>query len=885
MLHRLLEFWFRLTATFKRGRLERDLQDEIAFHVAMRQSDIAGNGHTVDEARFLAERRFGNRTRVKEELRDMWTFPSAESVLQDVRYAVRTLMKAPAFTIVAVLTLSLGIGGTVTIFSLGRAASVESLPYPKPEQLVQLWGTVQREQVERRGASYLDFVDWQEQGTSFEAMALVDGASMTVALNTAERVPVETVSPAYFSILGVQPALGRAFREDDDRADSANRVALLSDGLWRQRFGADPSIIGKPIMLEGRPAVIVGVMPPGFQGTSDTAQLWVPFTQAQAAATLKNRGNRGFVALARVKDGLSVAQAQAELAAISAQLAEAYPETNEKRAVEVSSLETEMFGGLRPALRALSIAVALVLLMACANVASLLLARSESRQREIALRAAIGASRTRVLRQLLTESCVLTGFSAVAALLIAHVAIRVLSATSPVRLPSFAQPTIDSTAAAAAMILAMTCGVALGLAPAAHARATRLADALKESVRGSSEGRRSGRVRSVLVIAEVSLAVVLLVGCGLMMRSIGNLLAIDPGFEPQSLLTLRVSIPASANEAASAASMTSNRALVERVRAVPGIRAASLASDVPLEGTSSAAFYAAEGQTETTVENRPRAYIHRVTPEFFETMGIGILAGRTFTASEIIPDTPVVIVSERLAGRFWPGDDAVGKRIKLGDLQSSGPWRQIIGIVEEVKYRGLPDNPTADPDIYFPMLEAVRQVAVVVRTELPVENVTVPVRAAIQEWNGSVPVYNISSFGELIAAQTVASRFTTWLMGVFAVLALLLVGVGIYGVMSYLVTQRTREIGIRLALGATAREILKLVVGGGLRLIGTGVLLGVAGATVLRRVLAAQLFQVGALDPFALLGVLVLATVGLIACAVPAIRATRLHAVDALHQG
>jgi len=483
---------------------------------------------------------------------------------------------------------------------------------------------------------------------------------------------------------------------------------------------------------------------------------------------------------------------------------------------------------------------------------------------------------------------VLTGLGAAAGLAVAEGAIRGLAAWSPIALPSFAQPTIDARAALVATVLAIVCGITLGLAPAAHARVTRLADALKESMRGGSGGRRAGRVRSVLIVAEVSLAVVLLIGAGLMIRSIRNLAAIDPGFDAHSLLTLRVSIPQSSPGAAApstASSVTSNRVLLERVRTVPGVTAASLASDVPLDGGSSAVFYAADGQTETTVENRPRAYIHRVSPEFFTTMGIPMRAGRTFVSTEVVPDTPVVIVSERLARRFWADGQALGKRIKLGDLNSQSPWRQIIGVVSEVKYRGLPENPTADPDIYFPMLDAARQVALVVRTSMPPNAVASPLRAAIQEWNSGVPVYNVNPLEDLVTAQTAQFRFTTWLMGVFAALALSLAAVGLYGVMSYLVTLRTREIGIRMALGATTRQILQLVLGNGLRLIGLGLVLGILGAVGLRQVLATQLFQVGAADSFALLAISMLAVVGVLACTLPALRATRVQAVKALQQG
>jgi predicted permease len=887
VLHRALELWYRLTAVFRRRRLDRDLQDEIAFHLAMRTSTYAESGYADDEARRAAERRFGNRTLLKEELRDMWTFPSAESVLQDIRYACRMLVKTPAFTIVAAVTLSLGIGGTVAISSLARAASIDSLPYPEPERLVQLWGNVQRETVERRGASYLDFVDWRQQASSFEGMALVDTLNMTLAHGQAERISVEAPNASYFAILGVQPVLGRTFDASEDDA-GATRVVVLSNAFWRQQLGGNPAAIGTSVVLDGTPFAVIGVMGPEFQGVTDTAQLWIPFAQAQNPATLTSRGNRGFVATARLKNGVSVAQSQAELDAISARLAQAYPGTNEKRGVEVSPLDVELFGQLRPALRALAVAVALVLIMACANVANLLLAKSEARQREIAVRSALGASRSRVLRQLLTESCVLTGLGAAAGLAVAEGAIRALAAWSPIALPSFAQPTIDARAALVATVLAIVCGITLGLAPAAHARVTRLADALKESMRGGSGGRRAGRVRSVLIVAEVSLAVVLLIGAGLMIRSIRNLAAIDPGFDAHSLLTLRVSIPQSSPGAAApstASSVTSNRVLLERVRTVPGVNAASLASDVPLDGGSSAVFYAADGQTETTVENRPRAYVHRVSPEFFTTMGIPIRAGRTFVSTEVVPDTPVVIVSERLARRFWADGQALGKRIKLGDLNSQSPWRQIIGVVSEVKYRGLPENPTADPDIYFPMLDAARQVALVVRTSMPPNAVASPLRAAIQEWNSGVPVYNVNPLEDLVTAQTAQFRFTTWLMGVFAGLALLLAAVGLYGVMSYLVTLRTREIGIRMALGATTRQILHLVLGNGIRLIGLGLVLGILGAVGLRQVLATQLFQVGAADSFVLLAISMLAVVGILACMLPALRATRVQAVKALQQG
>ena len=876
MIYRLIELWYRLTAVFRRRRIDREFDEELAFHVAMREAELVGEGHDRDAARTAALRRFGNRTQVKEELREMWTFPSIESIGQDVGYALRTLRRSPTFAIISVVTLAVGIGGTTAIFSLARAASADALPYQEPERLVQLWGTVQRAQVERRGASYPDFLDWRAQSSSFEGMALFETSTATVAGDRAERIPIEAVSEPYFRLLGIAAVLGRTFQPADDAgAQSTDTVAVLAEGFWQRQFGGDPGVLGRRIVLDGRSCVIVGVMPPGFGGLSDQAQIWLPFTARQSPQTLTSRSARAYVALARLKPGVSIKAAQTELDSISAGLERAYPATNEKRAVEVSGLEQELFGNVRPALRALLAAVVLVLVMACASVGNLLLARSEARQREIAVRTAIGATRRRLLRQLVTESCVITSLGAVAGIAVAEGTIRVLVATSPVTFPSFAQPRVDGGAMLFAAALAVVSGVVLGVAPAAHAKIARLSDALRDSSRGSA-GRRSARVRSALVIAEVSLAVVLLVGAGLMIRTVQNLSAVDTGFDANGVLTLRFSIPQ--------ATAADNRVLIERVRAVPGVIAASMASDLPLEDSSSAVFYAAEGQAAVTAQNRPRAYMHRVTPEFFHTLRIPVLAGRTFNELEVIPDTPVVIVSERLVRRFWPGQDPLGKRIKLGDLASDSPWRQIIGVVADVKYRGLPENPTIDPDIYFPVLPGNRALALAVRSSLPTESIAGTLRSVVQEINPQIPVYNVVALADLVKGRTAQPRFTMWLMAVFAGIALLLATLGVYGVMSYAVTQRTRELGIRLALGASNGAVMRKVLGSGVKLVAVGLLFGAAGAVALKRLLDSQLFAVASVDSAAIAAIALLAVVALAACAIPAVRAMRLDPLQALRQ-
>jgi predicted permease len=535
-------------------------------------------------------------------------------------------------------------------------------------------------------------------------------------------------------------------------------------------------------------------------------------------------------------------------------------------------------------------AVVFVLLIACANVANLLIARSEARQREIALRTALGAGWPRLLRQLITEGCVLTSLGAIAGLLLAPLAVRALLATSPVTFPSFVTGAINPAVALFTLGISLACGIILGLAPAAHARISRLSEALKDSSRGS-DGKRSQRLRSALVIVEISLAVVLLVGAGLMIRSVRNLVALDPGFESAGVLTLHVSIPRANAPAAATGAATApappavyGRVLLDRLRATPGVTAIALGNDLPLDGGASATLYSAEGQPAMTAQNIPRCYVHQVTPEFFSTLRIPLVAGRTFAEAEAIPRPTAVIVSERLAKRFWPGQDPIGKRMKFGTLESGNTWMAIVGVAGEVKYRGLPDNPTADPDVYIPFADRNSQVALVVRAAVPPASLVPPIRSAVRAADPSIAIYGVAPMADLIAAQTSQSRFTMWLMGVFAAAALMLAVVGIYGVMSYLVTQRTREIGIRLALGAGGRDILRLVVGNGAKLIGAGIVVGLAASFALQRLVSSLLFGVSAADLASAVAVALLAGVALLACYLPALRATRVDPLHALRQ-
>jgi predicted permease len=889
----LSEFWLRFVAVFRRRRLERDLDDEVAFHLAMREADLRAGGVPDPAAREMALRRFGNVTYLKEQTRDMWLFPSLESVVQDVRFALRTLRKSPGFTIVAVLALAIGIGGNTAIFSLVDGVRAGALPYKEPERLVGLFGNVQRATVERRGTSYPDYADWRAQATSFVDMAAFDNFTATLfTTEEPERVTGERVSPGYFSILGINPARGRTFRSEEDAVGNAADIIVLSDGLWKRRFGSDPNIVGKTITLNTRACTVIGIMPPGFKGLTDSAELWAPFAFQASADALAQRGSRGFAPVARLKDGVSLASAQAEMDTIARRLETAYPQTNEKRGVEVSPTAVELVGGLRPALLMLMAAVAFVLLIACANVANLVLTRSEARRREIAVRTALGAGRARLLRQLITESCVLTFIGAGVGLLLARLAIDALLAASPVTFPSFVTPGLDVRVAAFTILVSLACGILVGLAPGLQSRAVDLSHALKETARGSG-GRRSQQVRGALVVAEVSLAVILLVGAGLMIRSVVNLVALNPGFNPSSILTLRINIPrapappatggqAGAPAAPPAPLVVQARSLADRVRGVPGTAGVTLSTDLPLDGSASASFYAAEGQPAVNAQNIPRAYVHAVSPDFFATLGIPLVQGRAFTEEELKPASPAVIVSDQVVKRFWPGQDPIGKRIKFGQVTSNNPWLAIVGVVGDVKYRGLPENPTKDPDIYLPFTDRSTGVAMAVRTASAPASLAAAIRAAIRAADPSITVYSVRTMDELIGAQTAQSRFIMWLMGAFAVIALSLAVIGIYGVMSYLVAQRTREIGVRLALGAAGGDILRLVVGNGARLIAVGIVIGVAATFVLERLVSTLLFGVTALDAAAAVAVTVLAAVALIACYVPALRATRVSPITAL---
>jgi predicted permease len=883
-MNELLALWHRLTALFRRRRLERDLDDELAFHLAMREADYRHGGVPQADAGYAARRRFGNVASLKEQCRDMWTFHPLEALSQDVRFALRTLRKSPGFTVVAVAALAIGIGGNTAIFSLIDAVRSRALPYKDPDALVQLWGNVVRARVERRGNAYPDFLDWRAQSKSFEDMAAFDNQTLTLTgVEDPERMPVEFVSAPYFSLLGVSPVRGRTFSAGEDLVATPAYVAVLSDGLWQRRFGADPEIVGRSVALNARTYTIVGVMPPGFKGLTDTAELWVPFAVYAPPQTMASRANRGFGALARLKPGATVASAQSELDGISRQLERAYPDTNEKRGVEVSPLDVELFGALRPALLMLMAAVAFVLLIACANVANLLIARSEARRREIAVRTAVGAGRGRLLRQLITESCVLTALGSVAGLLLARAAVAVLIAQSPVTFPSFVTPGLDIRVAAFTIAVSLACGILVGLAPGLQARSVDLTSALKESARGS-DGRRSQRLRNVLVVAELSMAVVLLVGAGLMIRSFFKLYSLDTGVDTGHLVTMRLTLAEKKYPTAEQRQLFYD-ALLPRLQAVPGIAAASITSAPPLAGADSRALEIA-GRPPVEAAKPPQVSLLFVSETYFDVLGVAMRQGRGLRQSDGVAGSEGVVVNARFVSQFFAAEDAIGKRIRLDTGQrdgKKGPWLTIVGIAPTVRQRDARDI-QPDTVVYVSYrLTPPAGTAILARTLGEPSTVVSAVREAVRAVDPNQPVFDVQTMDQFLAQNRWPYRVFGTMFTLFAIIALVLSAVGIYAVTAYSVTQRTQEIGLRMALGAQPGQVSWLILRQGLIQLAVGLSLGLAAALAISPVLQTLLVQIKPSDPLTLVAICsLLAGITVAACLIPARRATHLDPLAAL---
>jgi len=811
-------------------------------------------------------------------------------MMSDLRFAWRALWKSPSTTLGAMLALALGIGATTTMFGLLNAVALRPLPYPESDRLVELWGNVERAIVERRGTSIPDYLDWRAKSKSFDFMsAWSQNGFIRYGGGEPERLSGEVVAGDYFAVLGVEPLVGRTLTPLDDEGN-APLVAVIGERLWERAFGRDPDVIGRSMQLGTRVFTIVGVAPAQFTGRSDASEVWVSMIASTSPEGRAARGSRGFPALARLAPGVTVTAAQADVTNVAKQLEQAYPESNEKRGVEVSPLVNEVFGQIRPAISLLFGAVAFVLVIACASVASLLLARTESRRREFSLRRAIGANEVRLLRLMLSESAWVVLLGGTTGCLLAMWAGDALLALSPVQLPSFAAPGVDWRTMLFVLLLGVLITVVIGLSPLRSMRKHSLAQDLRE---GAIEGRggSSARTLQVIVAGQVAVTVTLLVGAVLFGRSFAALARFDPGFESDGVLSMRVQLPVVAGAQAAAPAATTPQgndagapamALLEALRGLPGVTQAALASAAPLTG-SSAIFYAAEGMGEVDATNAPRAYIHRVSPGYVEAMGLRLIDGRTFGSTDVGATNNNVMVTAALAQRFWPGESAIGRRIKGGSLTSESPWWTIVGVLKDANLRGIPQNPTRDPDIFLPFNGSARAFAVLLRTNGDPSLLTRPAYDVMSRREPGLAVFSVQEMNELVAQQLAASRFLTWLTGVFAGTALVLAIIGIYGLLAYWVGQRTREIGVRAALGAGRAQLIGLVVGQGVTLAVIGVVAGGLAAAGLGRFVETQLYAVRPFDvvSFAATAGVMIAT-AFIASLVPAFRALRVDPISAL---
>jgi putative ABC transport system permease protein len=802
-----------------------------------------------------------------------------ESLLQDLRFGARMLFKQPGFTLIAVLTLSLGIGANTAIFSLVNAVLLRQLPYRQSEQLVWVWAT--RTDRDKAFYSVPNFTETRERQQSFAQLAAFANWGVNLTGNgEAERWQGVRLSAHALQMLGVEAAAGRLLQAEDDKSDNA-RVVVLSYGLWQRHFGSNQNVIGQSLTLNGDAYTVVGVLPPQF--TIPNAE--IDLATALRAETDPRRGERSSNFLrvfGRLKEGVSVAQAKAELAAITARLREEHPDNNAKlTAPNVLLLQDEITGGYRVALWLLLGAVVLVLLIACANLANLLLARATARQREIAIRAALGATRFRLVRQMLIESLLLAFIGGALGVLLAIVGSKALLSLSPADLPRVSEVNIDGRMLLFSLTLSLLAGLLFGLAPAWQATKTNLNLELKEGGRSGSSGA-AGRLRNALVVAEVALSLTLLVGAGLLIKSFTRLQSVNPGFTPDKLLTVRLSLTGT-QYAQAAAVQTYYDRLAMRLSSVPEVAAVGAASALPLSAINSRTEFTIVGRPSATRAEWPAAQDRWVSPGYFQTMQIPLRAGREFTAADNERAANVVVIDEALARRYWPDGKALGAHIRL-DYGTGEPPREyeIIGVVSDVKHVGLNDEPT--PTLYGPLAQVppsavtgrLNNLSIVARVTNESQAVAARVRHEVQAVDPQAPASNARMMTQFVASAIAARRFNGLLLSVFAVAALLLAAAGLYAVLSYSVRQRTRELGIRLALGANAAELLRLVIGQGLKLALLGIAVGLVAALALTRAMSGLLFEVSATDPLTYASVALLLTfVALVACWVPARRATK----------
>ena len=808
-----------------------------------------------------------------------------DTLLQDIRYAIRMCIRTPGFTIIAAVALALGIGANTAIFTIVNAVLLERLPFREPDRIVSLWEEGAHRPGRNNTLGPANFIRWRERSSSFDAMAaMVDTRANLTGRGDPEEIVVQNVEEQFFPILGVSPLVGRTFTDAENR-DPQSLVVILGYDFWQRRFAGDPAIVGQTIQLNGRPQTVVGVMPQGFRLfikefslAGKPSDLWAPYA---LPANARDTGGRYMQAIARLKPGVPIARAQTELSAIAAALATEFPARNAGWGARVNPLHAQLSDEYRAALLVLSGAVAFVLLIACANVANLLLARGAARQREIAIRSALGAARSRVVRQLLTESFVLAALGGALGLLVAQWGIALLLALSPVDLAAAGPVTLSYPVllftATASLLTAVVCG----LAPAFEGSRTDVNETLKDGARQVGAGVRHRRLRQTFVVSEIALAVVLLVGAGLMLRSFASLRRVNPGYSTNNILTMRLQLPV-AKYRDDAQRLRFFRDATTRIQEVPGVQAVGIISYLPLSGLGAGTGFTIEGQPPPPPGHDNVTDVSVCDDGYFRAMNVPLKSGRFFNDREMQEKSNVVIVSESLARMYFPKGDALGKRLSIEMTRPPIVPTEIIGIVGDVKFADLTTEPK--PTTYWPHPQlAYSGMTFTVRSAGDALSLAPSVERAIRTLDKDQPVAEIRTMSQWVAKALAQARFSSTLLAVFANLALALAAIGIYGVMSYAVSQRTSEIGIRLALGATMGNVLTMIVLDGLRLAVVGLSIGVLLALALSRTIASLLYETTGTDPATFAAVVaVLGAAALFASYLPARRASRIPPVEAL---
>ena len=797
-------------------------------------------------------------------------------MINDLRYAFRQLMKSPGFAAVTILTLALGVGACTAIFSVVNAVLLRPLDYPDPARLVVIRET-QLPDFPEFSVSPPNYLDWEKQTKSFENLAAYSGSRVNL---TGDGEPQQLVgvkaTAHYFDVYGIKPALGRTFLPEED-APGKNHVAVLSYPFWQRVFGGAADVVGRPIQLNGEPYTVVGVAPLGF-GIASKVDAWLPMAFDPKETANDNRGAHYLNVAGRLRPGVTVAQAEAELKVLAAQLAAQYPDSNKGWGIFMMALQDYSVRDVRTVLYTLLGAVGCVLLIACANIANLLLARATARHREISIRAALGASRTRLVRQLLTESVLLALCGGLAGMLLARWGLDALLALAPANLPRVSDIHLDAGVLVFSLALSVLTGLVFGIAPAWLAARADVNEALKQGSRGSTEGGARGRLRSALVVIEVTLALMLLGGAGLLARSFMQLAHVDPGFIPENATLLQLSLPQKKYALPEQQTAFAN-ALLKRVKNLPGVQSAGLTHSMPLVSDYVLGFNI-EGRPAIDPSDLPNTNYYAVTPDYFRAMGIRLVRGRIFSAQDDAKAPRVAIINETLARQHFPNEDPIGKRINI----TNGPdtWREIVGIVGDIKQYGV-DKATSNQS-YEPFAQVpFSSLNVVIRTSGPPAALLGAIRPTVYAVDKDQPIGTIRPLEEIMADSIARQRFAMTLLTVFSLVALIIAAVGIYGVMAYSVVQRTGEFGIRMALGAQQRDVLRLVLVQGGKLVGLGLIIGLAATLAASRAMGSMLFNTSAQDPLTLGTItLVLGAVALLACLLPASRATKVNPIEAL---